>query len=515
MPASIVPLLTSLLVALPFLSPWTGPPLPNLWSLMLSWACIALLALLVWSRPAPLDCWARRFAWGLLLAAALSAGIGLLQYFGLGGWLSPWAHAAEPGLAYGQLRQRNQLASLLNLGAWAALWLWAQRPRVAGPQAFVPLGLGVVLLLMALACAATASRTGALQWLLIGALLWLWAGASAPGVLRLYLGALLVYGLAAVLLPWLLESMQGRTSLGVFGRFIQEPAGCESRSVLWANVLTLIAQRPWTGWGWGELDYAHYITAFAGERFCDLLDNAHNLPLQLAVELGLPLAALAAAAVLAWLWRSRPWAERVPARQLAWGVLALLGLHSLLEYPLWYGPFQLTALVALALLWPAALARLRPPAWALGGLLGLALALGSSVLWDYHRVRQLYLAPEARDPAYRALKPQGIRTVLFDRELNFALLTTLPLTPENAARAHALALDLLHYSPEPAVIEALIGSACLLGKEAEVALHVQRYRAAYPLKYARWQPQLLHCPALSRAPAAETPAPRPGRAQTP
>ncbi len=26
---------------------------------------------------------------------------------------------------------------------------------------------------------------------------------------------------------------------------------------------------------------------------------------------------------------------------MAWGVLAIILLHSLLEYPLWYGPFQM------------------------------------------------------------------------------------------------------------------------------------------------------------------------------
>lgn len=34
------------------------------------------------------------------------------------------------------------------------------------------------------------------------------------------------------------------------------------------------------------------MTLFPGERFCVLLDNAHNLPLHLAVELGVPVAAL-------------------------------------------------------------------------------------------------------------------------------------------------------------------------------------------------------------------------------
>ena len=37
--------------------------------------------------------------------------------------------------------------------------------------------------------------------------------------------------------------------------------------------------------------------------------------------------------------------------------MAVIGLHSLLEFPLWYGPFQLVALLAVCLLCPWPLPR--------------------------------------------------------------------------------------------------------------------------------------------------------------
>ena len=80
-------------------------------------------------------------------------------------------------------------------------------------------------------------------------------------------------------------------------------------------VLHLIAQKPWTGWGWGELKYAHYMASYPGERFCDILGNAHNLPLHLAVTLGLPLALAACAGLLTLLWRAHPWRLQGPADQ--------------------------------------------------------------------------------------------------------------------------------------------------------------------------------------------------------
>jgi hypothetical protein len=37
------------------------------------------------------------------------------------------------------------------------------------------------------------------------------------------------------------------------------------------------------------------------------------------------------------------------------------------------------------------------------------------------------------------------------------------------------------------VVEKLIASARLLGREGEAALHEDRYRRAYPRDYARWR----------------------------
>jgi hypothetical protein len=76
-----------------------------------------------------------------------------------------------------------------------------------------------------------------------------------------------------------------------------------------ASRLHLIAQQPWLGWGWGELSFAHYVTLYDGPRFVEILDNAHNLPLHLAVELGIPAAVLICGG-FAWLVLSaRPWRE--------------------------------------------------------------------------------------------------------------------------------------------------------------------------------------------------------------
>jgi hypothetical protein len=302
---------------------------------------------------------------------------------------------------------------------------------------------------------------------------------------------LVIYILAAWLWPYVLLHWTGFHTGGLFSRFGEDAPGCTGRRALWSNVLYLIAQKPWLGWGWGELDYAHYITLFPGERFCTLLDNAHNLPLHLAVELGLPLALLVCATVLVWVLRAQAWRETNPTRQLAWGILVIVGLHSLLEFPLWYGPFQWISLWALGLLlWPHSLvlALKTPLALMVQALLAIVLiAFAGYAMWDYHRVAQVFMPPEQRSSGMRHnTLAQASRTLLFSHQTDFALLTTTPVTAATAPKTLPLARQLLHFSPEPKVIEALIESATLLDYEDEAAFHIRRYQAAFPAEFDRW-----------------------------
>lgn len=485
--------LAVLAVALPFLFFFTRPPSTNFWPLATSWGCVALLLLVcaaqdLRGQAGSARYWARLVASGLLLAALLSAALGLVQYFGLSGALSPWVYEAPVGQAMGNLRQRNQQATLLSIGVWALAW-WAVQGR---GFAWRPVAVAAGMALLAVGSAATASRTALVQWLLMLSLAWLWRARWGWRPAGLIGGGLALYLAAAWALPALLWRAAGVHGSGVFER-VAASYGCGSRRVLWSNVLDLIALRPWGGWGWGELDYAHYVTLFPGQRFCALLDNAHNLPLHLAVELGLPAAGLVLGLAAVLVWRARPWREGAPQRQLAWGVLLLIAAHSLLEFPLWYGPFQLAALCALALLLAREPARdsmeKRSVAPYLKGFAAIfMIVIVAAVARQYLAVSQLYLPPAERGAApLRDAQGRVAGAPLFDDAARFAFLTTREVDATNAAQMHDLAADLLHYSPEPRVIERLIRSAELLGRTEEAAWHRQRYAAAHPAAYARWQ----------------------------
>lgn len=486
-------------VALPFLFGFTQPPMSNFWPLLASGACgLVLLALAAWQlhRAAAAEevvhMSVRWLAWGLAVAGVLGGVVGLVQFFWGDVGLTPWIYASTPGQAIGNLRQRNQQASLLALGAWGVLWLMAQRRSGSGgvdrAQALGMAGL----VLMAVFASATASRTGALQWVLMLGMCWLWR-ASLGRVWRWAVLGVVVYCIASLVLPWLLQALSGASASSALARFSRPENTCSDRPALWGNILHLIAQQPWSGWGWGELAYAHYVTLFPGVRFCTLLDNAHNLPLHLAVELGLPAALLLSVAAVSGVVRAKPWAETQPSRQLAWGALAIVAVHSMLEFPLWYGPFQLVCLAAVTVLCRHVLGGLgRRPQVAvigLGAAVGVGLMAGVLIAQDYRRVVQLYLPASQRMPAYRSDTQRKVlaETRIFREAAYFAVVTTTPVTAENAAYLHDRALEVLHYSPEPRVIKALLASAAQLGRTDEVAFHSLRYRIAYPGDYARWE----------------------------
>lgn len=459
------------LLALPWLNPWAPLPVANTVPLLVSWACLALVLLLAKGLCV------RDVVLSWVLAALISSVIGWAQYFGWAQVFSPWVHVPDHlGEAMGNLRQRNQLATSLGIGMVAVLYWRTQ-------------GLAVrhamwMLALLATGNAATSSRTGLLHMVLVLAFAVLWSQRQAQGQQRwswrLALWAGGIYLFSSWALPATLSLLSGQDALSALVRMGQHD-GCGSRRLLWSNVLDLIAQKPWSGWGWGELKYAHYMTDYTGDRFCDILGNAHNLPLHLAVTLGVPLTVFLLMAFVTWVLWMRPWKTRRPHEQLAWAVLALIGLHSLLEFPLWYGPFQLAVVLSLAWLVRSESSGVLVWSRSLRTGAGVVLAIACLMAVDYARVRQIYVPPAARLPLWRERPLEAAKESWFFTETAaFAELTLTPVTADNAHWAFSTSQALVHYSPEPRVVQSLIQSAQILGHNELASEHQQRLRRAFP-----------------------------------
>ena len=480
----------------PWLNPFAPGPSPATAPLLFAWLCAALALYLVFTN----QMFAKRLvfvaAWSWLVAGLIGSGIGLLQYFGANSILSPLINQTNYGEAFANLRQRNQFASLTNIALAALVFVVLKTTECGFKRTKTVAALGLAAAgLLAVGNAISSSRTGLFELVLLCILYALWGQWRLLGVRRILICAVTVYAVALFAMPYLagLDPLEH----GAIAR-MDNDLPCAGRLTLWSNVLQLIAQKPWLGWGWGELDYAHFITLYSGPRFCDILDNAHNLPLHLAVELGVPAAVLICGGFSWWVLRQKPWAERDAARQMAWAVMSIILLHSMLEYPLWYGPFQMAFALCVILLWrrkpllgaenSSNEASNQPLAQYLYASAALILiALVSYAAWDYRRISQIYLQPESRDDYYRSDTLNKIRSSwLFADQVRFAELMVTPLTQATAAWTFNTASLLLHYSPESRVIEKLIESAVMLGRDDAALAYLVRYKAAFPAEHAAW-----------------------------
>lgn len=411
-------------------------------------SALALLAgagVLIWAgsgvsgRPASVAVFAA-FASALAFAGLASTVVALIQVFAPG--LADGnviAHSGVVGRAVGNLRQPNHLCSLL---------LWATIAVVA----LMELGLlrrhwavaAVVVLVFAVEL--SGSRTGAAGLVLL--VLW---GALDRRMSRnarlLLIATPLIYGLSfAFAQGWSAISEQ---AVGAGARIAAESGSVESpnsRPRIWANAIELIRQQPWFGVGFGEFNAAWTLTPFPG-RPTAFFDHTHNLPLQLAVELGLPLAGLVLAFMSWALWqawrRSRAESEAGPrvAATAAWMIVAMILLHSLVEYPLWYSYFLLPAAFA----WgyalgagpgstvdvPAEAEATRQPS-AAGVVAGVVMVLGGAVaIYDYMRVVVVYAPNENSGPlAERILS--GQHSVFFAQHADYAAATVAEPIPSRA-----------------------------------------------------------------------------------
>ena len=389
-------------------------------------------------------------AWALLVAGVASSGVALIQVF-LPGWAdSTWvAPTGLVGRAVGNLRQPNHLCSLLLWALVAAVALHELRrlPRSV---------LWAVAVLLVFAIELTASRTGAVGLLLL--LLW---GAFdrrlSPATRGLLVLTPVLYAGAYGAMAWVGElshlAIGASARLADGGGLSDLTAGGSSpnsRLNIARNTWALIVAQPLLGVGFGEFNFAWSITAFPG-RPTAFFDHTHSLPLQLAVELGLPLAGLVlllllTALVQAWRRTSRASGDAATAARASLVLVLLIGLHSLVEYPLWYAYFLLPAALAwgFALGTPAVDAWLdqpavRPgpprrvnPAW-LGAGAGLVVSAGGVLAaLDYQRAVVIY-APGDGAVSLAERVADGQRSLLFAHHADYAAATN-PVPPDSAAR---------------------------------------------------------------------------------
>lgn len=291
-----------------------------------------------------LEAVARALAVFLLAGALLNTLAGILQHFRWHTFLDPLIVLKTSVAVYGNVAQPNHFAhyialGLISLGLLSLRWRTWQTALLAAPMLFV-----LVL---------SGSRSAWLYLVAALALAW-WAqrrdGAQKP--LFRYAAALLA-GFAAmhlvVQLPFLAG---GNGTVTSAERLFNEAGGGSIRFFLWREAALIFAQFPLLGAGFGQFAWQHFELApvLQNASVTGLYNNAHNVLMQIAAEAGLAGLLALLLPLLLWLHGQRH-GEGALRVEHWWGytLLAVLAIHSLLEYPLWYQYFLGIAAVLLGL----------------------------------------------------------------------------------------------------------------------------------------------------------------------
>lgn len=411
-------------------------------ALVLSLGLAVFLAACRWGPSSQADL-LRGLRWAGLLTA-LSA---TLQLVVPGLIPEPWLAPSPPGRVISNLRQPNQAAMML---AWAmAAGVLRLRSSSGWRQGLALLGLAWMGAVMA----ATASRFGLLA--LLGVTAWALLdrgldrrrralGLVMPAAYAACFLVLSVTGTAAPPPAQASAAVPASPSPYLGAVRLQGEGDLSSQRLdAWKATLHLIEDQPWQGVGWGQFGAAWSLSPLP-ERPASRFNHAHNLPLHLAAELGVP-AALLLLGLLAW-------ALLAPARDALGdmeGRAVLLMLLLVTGYGLVEHPFQFTYFL-LPSLWMAGLlvaGRVTSPAgaalagsgagrrpWMAAAILGLGIAM--AVRADHGRVEALAgrLSADALDQAI----PRAQASLLFGLHGDYAAVMRRGAKPPPEAFHRAL-----------------------------------------------------------------------------
>jgi len=276
-------------------------------------------------------------AFALTFGAFASAVVAFAQVFELwehSAWINRMPQLRRPGANMGQ---PNHLATLLLMGMTSLLFLYETGKLKALPSA-------LTFLMLCMALAATESRTGVLGFLLLTG--WWFVKNKqvgfkvAPLVIALAGTGFLVFFWTW---PSLFSFIQQSSGLGAE---VDLKAG--ARIVVWPQLMAAVAQRPWWGWGLGGVSKAHNAVAHA-YVVSDPFSYSHNILLDLALGLGVPVTSMLVLITGVWLLRR----IRAANQLLPWYCLAVtlpVAVHSMLEFPFAYAYFLVPVMFALGAL---------------------------------------------------------------------------------------------------------------------------------------------------------------------
>ncbi len=426
----------------------------------------------------------------LLIGAELNTLAGILQHYRWNTFLNPVITVKTSYAVYGNTAQPNHYANYITLGLLSlgllhsrfSMRIW-QTALLAAPMLFVMVLSGSRSSWLYLLCAAGLAYLSQRRDKTLRPLLYY--------ALALVLGFGLMH--LVVQIPWL-EGATG--SITATERLFGDNASGGIRLHLWREAALIFAQFPLLGAGFGQFAFQHLQLAaeMHNPAIMGLYNNAHDLVMQIAAEAGLAGLAVLLGTLGLWFWHS---AVREAQFTLYhwWGyaILAVLGIHSLLEYPLWYGYFIGIAAVMLGIFDTTAYRlELRNIGRA---SVAMMLALGAlSLLQAFQGYKRLENALTLQGMAIkdRSLIPrvQGELMAVYQSPLlssyaEMFIANTMELSTDHLDQKLALNERALHFIPIAPLVYHQAILLALSDKPEQAKSQMEKAIWAYPMDYPR------------------------------
>lgn len=473
---SLVPLAIAAVVWLQYLlGMLVYPQQVLLVSLYFLWAaCIAMLGHTL-KREFGLEKVVPVLAWFILAGGVLNGAAAFIQHYHVP---TPFAAFITPNSSeavYGNLAQQNHFSDYMALAVASLLYL-AASGRMKG---FLALPLGLFLLFM---LALSGSRSA---WLFLGMItllsLFPWRRER-----KLLAGALLLIPAFAAMQFLAHAHVLGSTGAVTSGdRLLVIAKDSGIRLYLWREAWTMFLHAPILGVGFGQFAWHHFANgpAFNDPRITGLYTNSHDIALNFLAETGLAGGLILFGGLAFWMRR----ADMSFDIQSWWicSLLAILILHSLDEYPLWYAQFLGIFMLLLGLgesrAWRLPMAQ---------GAAALLLVLGSYLMMglmrDYSDLEGLLY------PSYHSGKPPLKTAALFGALYQFRKGTLLAPYVEYPF-AEMLAVDerdlgwktgltrrAAHFSPSGMIVYRYAAFLALGGKTNDAKIMIDRAALSDP-----------------------------------
>jgi O-antigen ligase len=269
----------------------------------------------------------------LLVGAELNALAGFLQHYRWDTIFNSVVTVKNSGAVYGNTAQPNHFANFIAMGLLSLGFLYVKHMLRSWHTVLLAAPLLFVMVL-------SGSRSSWLYLTFALVLAWFWQRRGVAlrplwhFALALWLGFIAMH--FVVQIPWLAGATESVTSAErLFGE-----AGTNSiRFHLWYEAIQIFAQFPLLGAGMGQFAYEHLLlgSELQNPAIAGLYNNAHNIIMQVAAEAGLAGLAVLLGAVGVWFWQSVIRKTQFDIEHWwGYGVLAVIAIHSQLEYPLWY-----------------------------------------------------------------------------------------------------------------------------------------------------------------------------------